>query len=173
MKRINKALAIAGVTASVAAAGLIGMGAASAATTSSTTTNPMSSLVTAIAKKFNLKTSDVQAVFDEQHATTEASREAALKTTQAQLVTDGKLTQAQSDAITAKRAELQKQRDADRASDTSSTKTDAERKTEMETRKTALNTWLKEQGIDTQYAYLVMGGGRGHGPGGRGTQNPS
>lgn len=168
MKTINKALAIAGVTASVAAAGLVGMGAASAATTSTTSNNPMSSLVTAIAEKFNLKTSDVQAVFDEQRTAMEAEREAEVKTELAELVKDGKLTQAQSDAITTKRAELEKEREANRVSDQSSTKTDAERKTEMETRKTELDSWLKEQGIDTQYAYLVMGGGRGHGPGGPG-----
>ena len=162
---MKKTLAVAAVTAAVGAATFIGVGAASAATTSSTRSNPMSSLVSAIAKKFNLKTSDVQAVFDEQKTTMEASREAELKTTQTQLVTDGKLTQAHSDALTAKRAELQKERNADRSS--TSTKTDAERKTEMDTRKTALDTWLKAQGIDTQYAYLVMGGSHGHGgPGG-------
>lgn len=172
MKSINKALAIAGVTASVAAAGLVGMGAASAATTtSSTSNNPMSSLVSAIAKKFNLNTSDVQAVFDEQKATMDATRETELKTTQAQLVKDGKITQAQSDAITAKRAELKKERDADMSS--SSTKTDTDRRTEMATRKTALDTWLKAQGIDTQYAYLVMSGGHGHGGPGRADDSTS
>lgn len=173
MKTINKALAIAGVTASVAAASFIGLGAASAATTSSTSNNPMSSLVVAISERFDLKTSDVQAVFDEQRTAMEAERDAEVKTELTLLVKDGKLTQAQSDAITTKRDQLEKERYANRTGDQPSTKTNAERITEMETRKTELDTWLKDQGVDTQYAYLVMGGGRGHGSSGRGGQNPS
>jgi hypothetical protein len=83
----------------------------------------------------------------------------------AKLVTDGKLTQAQADKINAKRTELKAAMDADRTAMDS--KTDAERKAAMDTKKTELDTWLKDNGIDTQYAYLLMGGGPG-GPGGRG-----
>ena len=96
----------------------------------------------------------------------DADREAELKTEVAALVTSGKLTQAQADAINAKRAELDKQRQTDMAAGQS--KTDTERKADMDAHKTALDTWMKEQGIDTQYSYLLMGG-RGHGgPGGPG-----
>lgn len=169
MKKLTKALAIGGVTVGVGLASMTAVGVANAASQTSTTkTDGMSSLVQAIADKFKLKTSDVQAVFDSERTKMDAQREADAVAQQAQLVKDGKLTQAQSDAITAKRAELQKQREADRAADATSTKTSTERQTEMQARKTALDTWLNEQGIDTQYAYLLMGG-RGHGgPGERG-----
>jgi polyhydroxyalkanoate synthesis regulator phasin len=75
---------------------------------------PIDSLVTAIATKFNLNTSDVQQVFDENRATAQAQRQTEMQQKFAdrlsQAVTDGKLTQAQVNLITAKRAELQAQR---------------------------------------------------------------
>ena len=169
MKRAQRALVAAGVTAAVAVAGVTGVGIANAATTNgnSTNTDPMSSLVQKIAQKFNLKQADVQAVFDSNRADMDKQREADVVSEQAQLVKDGKLTQAQSDAITTKRAELQKERDANRTSDQS--KTDTQHRADMEARKTALDNWMKEKGIDTSYAYLLMGGRGGHGgPGGPG-----
>ncbi len=164
MKTINKALAVAGVTASIATAGFWGLGAASAANSSTARTDPMSSLVQAIATKFKLNTSDVQAVFDEQRTVMDTQREADFKTELAQLVTDGKLTQKQADAINAKRAELQAERESNRTTIQSSTET--ERKAHMETERAELDAWLTEQSIDDDYAYLLKG--RGHGPGGAG-----
>lgn len=168
---MKKQLAIIGAVAAVSTAGLAGAAIANAATTTSGT-NPMSSLVDAIASKFKLNKTDVQAVFDEQHAKMEADRETEVKAEVAQLVTDGTLTQAKADAINAKRAELQKERDANRAADQNLTQD--QRRANMDERRAALNAWLKEQGIDQKYAYLLMGG-RGHGPGSmpgmRGTQN--
>lgn len=162
---MKKVFVIAAVSTAIGLTSIIGVGAASAATStsSSSSTSPMSSLIQKIATKFNLKESDVQAVFDADRAEMEQKSEASLVSQQAQLVKDGKITQAQSDAITAKRAELKKEREANQSSETS--KTDAERKTEMETRKTALDTWLNAQGIDTKYTYLLMGGHGGHGEG--------
>ncbi len=162
---MKKQLAVIGAVTAISAAGMTGVGLAHAANTSSTNTNPMSNLVDAIASKFNLNKTDVQAVFDEQHSQMETERETEIKAEVAQLVTDGKLTQDQADKINAKRAELQKEREANRTSDQSLS--DAERKAKMDEHKTALDTWLKDNGIDQQYAYLLMGG-RGHGPGGPG-----
>lgn len=162
---MRKALVTAGIVTAVSAASLTGIGIANAATSTSTSSDPMSSLVDAIASKFNLNKSDVQSVFDEQRTQMEAQREQKAKDQVAQLVTDGKLTQAQADAINTKRAELEKEREANRSTD--QTKTQAERKAEMESRRTTLDTWLKDNGISTDYAYLLMGG-RGHGPGGPG-----
>jgi hypothetical protein len=126
----------------------------------------MSSLVSAVAKKFNLKQSDVQAVFDANRTQMEAQRETKVKDQVAQLVKDGKLTQAQADLINAKRAELQKQHDANRTSMDS--KTDTERKAAMDAERTALDKWFSDNNISTDYRYLVFGG-RGHGgPGGPG-----
>jgi hypothetical protein len=123
----------------------------------------MSSLVDAVAKKFNLNKSDVQAVFDEQRSQMEADHEADIKKQVAQLVSDGKLTQQQADKINAKRAELTVERDANRTADQNLT--DDQRQAKMEERKTALDAWFKENNIDTQYRNLLMGG---HGRGGHG-----
>ncbi|MCA9327912.1 hypothetical protein KDA14_05270 [Candidatus Saccharibacteria bacterium] len=164
---MKKTLVTAGVAAVVAATGVGGMGLAYADTSSSSTTstNPMSSLVQAIADKFNLKTSDVQAVFDEQHTEMEAQRTAEVKEELATLVKDGKLTQAQSDAILAKRTELQEKRDSNRSKMDSVT--ESERRAAMDAEKTALDTWFSDNNISTDYRYLLMGGPGGHGgPGG-------
>ncbi|MBP9852963.1 MAG: hypothetical protein QG629_141 [Patescibacteria group bacterium] len=126
-------------------------------------TDPMSNLVDALVKKFNLKKADVQAVFDEQHTAMQAERETQTKTEVAQLVKDSKLTQAQADKINAKRAEIQKEMEANRGKTTRPTDS------EMQTKRTELDKWLTDNGISTDYHYLLMGG-RGHrgpdGPGG-------
>lgn len=157
---MKKAIAAAGVTAAIAVAGVTGLGVANAATQNNAD-NPMSSLVSAIAKKFNLKESEVQAVFDENRSQMQTQRETDVKNQITQLVKDGKLTQAQADLITAKRAELQKQREAKRTSTTDTTEND--RKTAREAERTALDKWFSDNNIPTEYRYLVFGGGRGHG----------
>lgn len=157
------------IASSIAALGVTGLagGAVFATANSTSGTDPMSGLVSAIATKFNLKKDDVQKVFDEQRTQMETQREQEVKDQVAQLVKDGKLTQAQADKINAKRAELVKEREANRTSEQNLT--DAQRKTKMEERKTALDTWLKDNNIDSQYAYLLMGGhgGRGGPDGGK------
>ncbi len=158
---MKKQLITAGIAAAVGVTGLAGIATVSAATDSSTGSGPMSSLVTAIASKFNLDKTKVQAVFDEQRSQMDAQRETQVKAEVTQLVKDGKLTQAQADAINAKRAELTKEREANRAADQSASRDDM--KTKMDAKRTELEAWAKEQGIDTQYLRLVMGGGRGHG----------
>lgn len=159
---MKKNLIIASAATAVGLAGLTGAGFAYAATNTANNTNPMDSLVSAVATKFNLNKDEVQKVFDEQHTAMEQERENEIKDELAQAVKDGKLTQAQSDAITAKRAELQKEREANRTSDQS--KSRDEMKSAMDTKRTELEAWAKEQGIDTQYLRFVFGhGGRGHG----------
>lgn len=171
---MKKQLMIAGTVASLGIAGLLG--GAAFATTQSNSADGMDGLVNAIATKFNLKTADVQAVFDANRTQMEAQREQQVKDQVAQLVKDGKLTQEKADKINAKRAELEKEHDANRAADQNLTEAERQakmeaRRTEMETKKTALDTWMKDNGIDTQYGYLLMGGGKGHGgPGGHGRQ---
>lgn len=154
-------MAVVGAVTAISAAGLTGVQIANAAT--DTSSSPMSSLVDAVASKFNLNKAEVQAVFDEQHEKMHAEREADLKEKVAQLVTDGKLTQAQANALNAKRAELQAEREANRESFKDMTRD--ERKAAIQEKKETLTTWLDEQGIDQEYAYLLMGGRGGHGPG--------
>ena len=169
---MKKHLLVAGAVTTVGLAGLAGATVANAETNSTSSTNPMSSLVDAISSKFNLNKTDVQKVFDEQRTKMEAEREQEVKDQVAQLVKDGKLTQDQADKINAKRAELEKEREAQRTADQNLNESERQAKreemrTQMDAKKTELDTWLKDNGIDTQYAYLLMGGRGGHGgPGG-------
>lgn len=169
---MKKQLAIAGLVAGITTAGITGVGIANAATdTSTTNTNPMSSLVDAIASKFNLNKSEVQAVFDTQRSQMEANREAEAKEQVAQAVTDGKITQSQADQINAKRAELQEEREARK--DTAPTKSREEMKSEMDAKRTELEQWAKDNGISTEYLRFVMGGEHGHGGPGFGGERPA
>lgn len=170
---MKKQLIAAGIATAVGVTGLSGTMVANAATDTTSTTNPMSSIVDAIASKFNLDKAQVQSVFDEQRTKMETEREAKVVEEIKQLVTNGKLTQAQADAINEKRAELKEEREANRESMQS--KTSEEMKTEMETKRTELEAWAKEKGIDTEYLRYVFGGHHGGpgGPGGRGKSDDS
>lgn len=72
---MKKQLIAASVATVIGVTGL-GAGVAHAATSSEENDGPMSSLVGAIATKFNLDKSEVQQVFDEQRETIEKEREA-------------------------------------------------------------------------------------------------
>ncbi len=130
------------------------------AQTSSTTDNPMTALATAIAQKFNLNATEVQTVLNEtmeaQHTAREAQMQQEFAARLTQAVTDGKLTQAQADLITAKAAELKAAMEADRTADQSLTA--EQRKAKMEERKTALTTWATTNGIPEEYLHFVKGG---------------
>ncbi len=159
---IKKPLLVAGVVTTISAAGLAGNNLASAATTTSST----DSLVGKIAQKFNLKESDVQAVFEDDRKTKEAERQAVIEKELSEAVTKGTITSEQKDKILAKRAELQAQREA--ARDSMKDKTDAERKAAMQTKRTELEQWAKDNNISTDFMKYVMGHGGGRGLGGPG-----
>lgn len=160
---MRKPLMAAGIAATIGLAGL-GAGVAHAATSSQPADNPMSSLVDALATKFNLNKDDVQKVFDDNRSQMEAKREEQVKADVAQLVKDGKLTQAQADAVNTKRAELQKEHEANKESMDS--KTMAERKSARDAERAALDKWANDNGIDKQYLRYVFGGHGHGGPGG-------
>jgi len=168
---MRKQLIAAGIATAVGVTGLAGMSVANAATDTTNSTNPMSSLVDALATKFNLDKDDVQTVFDEQRTKMEAEREAEVKQEVAQLVTDGKITQAQADKINAKRAELKTEREA--AKDANAGKTREEMKATMDAKRDELKQWASDNDIDEDYLRFVMGGGMGHGPGGPGIRPES
>ena len=69
-----------------------------------------------------------------------------------------KITEEQKQLILQKREEMHDAREAKRESNASLTP--EERKSQMEAKKTELEKWAKENGIDMQYLML---GGRGHG----------
>lgn len=157
---MQKPLIVAGIVAAVGVVGLWGGSTAANAAAQTGNTNPMSSLVSAIAKKFSLKEADVQSVFDEQHAIMEAERDQRTKDQVAALVKEGNLTQAQADKINTKRAELAKERGASRMADQSLS--DIEKRAKREEHAATVGTWLKDNNIDSKYAYLLGVGGRGH-----------
>lgn len=129
------------------------------AQTTTTRQDPMSSIVEKIAAKFNLNKADVQTVFDENRKEHTAQMKANFGTQLSTYVTEGKITEAQKKLITEKRAELDAARGMQK--DSSQTLTPEKRRAQMEAKRTEIETWAKDNGIDMQY--LSPKGGRGHG----------
>lgn len=136
---------------SVGAATVGGLGVASAATS----TTGQQSLVDKIASKFNLNKTDVQKVFDENHAARDAAREQKMKDRLDLAVKDGKLTQDQETKLIAKLKEVQADR-KEFKSDTQAAR-DA-RKAKMG----EFKQWLKDNNIPDEYG-MPMGGPGHHG----------
>lgn len=161
---MKKQLIIAGTVTALGAAGLLG--GVAFATTNNTSAG---SLVDAIASKFNLNKNEVQKVFDERYTAMEQERESEVKDELAQLVKDGKLTQEQMDKIAAKRIELEKWREENRAA--MQGKTVEERQSLREQHRAELDAWMKDNAVPAEYRYLLMGGrgpSEAGGMGGRG-----
>ncbi len=118
--------------------------------------NPMADIVSAIASKFNLKTEDVQKVFDEHHATMQSEHAARATDRLKQAVTDGKLTQAQADAIAAKHAEMKAMRDSLKD------KTETERHEAMKAQMESLKQWAADNDIPKNFM-MPFGPGKGRG----------
>lgn len=147
--------------------GLAIMGGTAFAANPTSTNNPMSSLVSAIATKFNLNTADVQTVVDSvmtaKKAEMKAKHSEDAKTGLAQAVVNGKITQAQADLVSTKLAELKATMESDRTADQALTK--EQRKAKMEASRTELTAWATANGIPNEYLRFI--GSKG-GPGGRG-----
>lgn len=167
MKLPVKQLVAAGIIGTVGIAGLTTFGIANAETSNNTETNPMSSLVDKIASTFNLDKSKVQEVFDAERAERDAEREQKHAERLQSLVDDGTISAAQKSAIEAKIKEMKTEREANK--DDLKNLTGEERKTKMDEKRTALETWAKEQNLDLTKLKGVLGGpGGGHGGGPRG-----
>ncbi len=153
------------VIAAIGAIGLTGAG----VTLTQAAANPavpgetrMASLVQALAKKFNLNASDIQAVFDENRQTVAAAHLQKAKDQLTQAVKDGKLTQTQADQIIAKQQELKTLMDSLQGK--TREEAEAARKTAME----GLKTWATTNNIPQEYLRFGFGPGGGHG----GMRNP-
>jgi hypothetical protein len=116
--------------------------------------NPMSKLVDAIAAKFNLQPSEVQAVFDEQRVAMEKEHEQAFTDRINQAVTDGKLTRDQADKIIAKKAELESLHAS------MDGKAPDEMRSEMKTQMDSLKKWATDNNIPAEF--MMFGGHGGH-----------
>jgi len=143
----------------IAGLGMGAMGVDAAFAAQSDDNRGMENLVEAIADKFQVSVSDVQAVFDEQRAQMEADREAMEAERLVQAATDGKITQAQADAITVKREEMKD------AMATFASLDEEARREAMKTQMDELQKWAKENNISLFYLHQGSRGGmRGHGP---------
>jgi hypothetical protein len=146
-------------TASILSAGLI-----IASTTPIAAEEPAThqeSLIQRLAQKFNVKESDVKAVFDEERAARRAEHHQQVESKLTEAVSDGKLTEAQKQLILTKHAELQ--REMEQQQTAWQAKTPAERRTLMAERREALEQWAQQNNIDLEYFRgPSMMGNRGH-----------
>lgn len=154
MTKTKKSMIAAAIVATLGM-GAFGATSVFAASDTSAVQNPMQNLVTAIAEKFHLNTADVQAVFDEQHAAMQEQHQENVADHLAKAVADGKLTQAQADAITANMATQKTFFESLKGM------TPEERQAALKANAESQQAWAKENGIPEAFA-------PGHGPHGRG-----
>lgn len=147
---------IAGGAASVALAGVMGLGAVSAASQPTGDT-----LADKIASAFHVDKAKVQSVIDQDRSDHRAQMEKGFTAKLDAAVAAKTITSAQKDLIVAKRAELEKAHQANR--DSLKDKTEAERKTAMDAERTAIQKWASDNGVPAE---LLMGFGRHGGHGG-------
>lgn len=119
-------------------------------------TSPMNSLVQKLAQRFNLNESDVQAVFDEHHSEMHAQMKLRFEDHLSGLVTEGKITEAQKEAIFAKMEELKANRET--LKEEFSSMSAEERKAKMQEKRAELEAWAQEQGIDLSITGPLMFG---------------
>ena len=149
---VKRTMLVSTAVAVTAIGGVGGLGLASAAAATDSSTGD-TSIVDKIANKFHLKKSEVQAVFDADRKAHEADREAEQKQKLAEAVTNGTLTQAQADHITAVLNEIKTLRgntDPHNLSD--------DVRNQIKDKLDALRDWAKSNNIDM---HDVM---PGHGP---------
>ncbi len=162
LSNISKKSKMIAATAFVLGATAISGGAIARAEEVNTDFNPMGELVSTIAEKFGLNKDEVQAVVDEamesQREEMQAKHHEVLESRLEEAVSDGKLTQTQSDVIL-KKAEEWKDSMEDRR-DEHKDLTLEERKEQMEKNRTELEKWAKDNDL-TKDQLQYLGGGRG------------
>jgi len=125
--------------------------------------NFFSGLVQAIAQKFHLDENQVKATVDDYHQQKRKERKENMGKKEedrlSQLVKDGKITDAQKQAILSKLASLKQKYNPANMKD----KTPEERKKQMQSMKDELTSWAKSQGIDINLIFpkFEMGAGMG------------
>jgi hypothetical protein len=162
-KMIDKkqALAVLAVALTVAAAGV---GSVYADSETKDAGNPMGGLISAIASKFDLDSSEVQQVFDEQRAKMRAQSEQDFEDRLDEAVKGGSITSVQAELIKKKRAELEQSRETLKSG--MEGKTANERRDAMKQEKDDLKQWAADNGIPVRYLMMVGGRGGRSGPGG-------
>ncbi len=125
-------------------------------------TTQQNTIVQKIAQKFNLKTEEVQAIFDQERSERQAEMQKRFDEKLTEAVKNGELTENQKKLILEKHAQLKANREAEAASLEGLSPT--ERRAKMDAKRTELENWAKENGIDLKYFMGGMGkfgGGRG------------
>lgn len=154
--KFNKKHLLFGLVPVFALALLAGSVASASTTTTNTNTarpNPFGKLAEAIATKFNLTTSSVQAVIDEtmnKERPADQNKEPKFDMVK-KAVADGKLTQAQADLIYAKRAEIKT------AMESYKSMTQTERETAVKTLMDSVKQWAKDNSIPVKHVMLPGG----------------
>jgi hypothetical protein len=162
---ITKKTKIIGIAAGLVGLAAVGVGAITAqAAFNGNHPNFGGNMVNAIAQKFNLNSSDVQQVVDEQFAQQkeqmDANRQQTFTDRLNKAVTDGKLTQDQADKITAEKASIDSQIAALNG------KTGDDLKTAMKQIMDSEKQWATDNNIPQQYLMPGFGGlgaGKGYG----------
>ena len=117
--------------------------------------NPASTLAARIAQRFNLNETDVQAVFNEVRDEHKAKMKADLESRLNQAVSDGKITEAQKQAILEKFGTSPENK-INKEEFKSMTK--EERRAKMEEKKTAIENWASENGLSIDTIREILGG---------------
>ena len=158
VREINKKILFPAIAIALLGIALLGTQYASADDVS----NPQNTLVQKIASKFGLNQDEVQKVFDEARDEHQAEMQKKHEERLNQLVTDGKITEAQKTLLLNKHKELQAEREQNR--DEWQNLTPEEKRSQMETRRTELETWAKENGINVENfhgeGFMMKMGGR-------------
>ncbi len=155
--KISKNLIAALAVTTIATGSILGVSAASAHGSG----DNKDELVTKLAEKFNVDASEVESVFEEQHAEMEAERDTKREEHLQSLVDAGTITADQKIALETKFTEMETARESIKDQDL----THEEMHTKMEESRTAFEAWAKEQGIDLSAIRPDGGhmGGRRHG----------
>lgn len=117
------------------------------------------SIIRKLVQKFGLKESDVKAIFDEAKSERQTQMQTKFEERLNQAVADGKLTEAQKQAILAKHKELAEKRGT--KPENWQNMTPEQRRQYMETQKQELEAWAKQNNIDLQYFFGGVGKGFG------------
>jgi len=117
-------------------------------------TTGANSMVAAIAQKFNLNQSDVQTVFDEQRSKHQAEMKTQMESKLTQAVADGKITEAQKQAILTHHDAMKDSR-PNRGEFQSLT--EEQRKAKMDEKKVEMDAWLSQNGLTQEKLQEVMG----------------
>jgi flagellum-specific peptidoglycan hydrolase FlgJ len=143
--KVNKKLIIPVVVLTLAA----GSGATALAATDAASTNTnKQDLAQEIANKFHLNSSDVQAVIDQHHSEKQQDRETKYENMLTKAVTDGKLTDAQKQAVLTEHNKL--------VSELKST-AQGDRKQTLKTVRQEAKDWASQNGVDAKWVLPLRG----------------